>query len=278
MLDHTALAKAARNLAPLPATVARLASLLATDTYSVSDVEAIVRLDPPLTGRLLQYANSAAGASLAPIGTVRDAIIHVGVGPMLSLAMAVTVRSDLMRALPAYGLSEGELWRHAVATALAAEVVARTMKCAAPPEAFTASLLHDIGKLILARFLDADQLRWLAAAREQGNDSSLRAEVEVLGVHHGELGGLIAIHWNLPPRIVVGITHHHTPAHGRDVICDIVHVANVLANRAGTGHATSLDVEVETNALERLGVEADRLPLLERTVSDRLAQAVARFG
>jgi HD-like signal output (HDOD) protein len=279
LLDHTVLVTAAYDLAPLPAAVVRLAALLGKETYSVADVEAIVRLDAPLTGRLLQYANSAASASRVPIGTVREAVLRVGIGPLLSFATATTIRPNLMHAIPAYGLPEGDLWRHSVAAALASEVIAQTVQVEVPPDSFTASLLHDIGKLTLSRFLDPDHLRWLAAAREQGGESSLRAEIEVLGVHHGELGGLIASHWSLPVRVVGGITHHHEPTAGGDVICDVVHVANVLAKRAGTGHvATPSDLDAEPDALKRLGIAAGRLAALEDTVRDRLAQAVEQFG
>lgn len=115
MIDHAVLLKAAQDLAPLPAAVVRLAALVAKGTYSAGEVEAIVRLDAPLTLRLLQYANSAASASHIRIGTVREAVMRVGVGPILSYATASTLRPLLVRAIPAYGLSEGDLWRHSVA-------------------------------------------------------------------------------------------------------------------------------------------------------------------
>jgi putative nucleotidyltransferase with HDIG domain len=205
--------------------------------------------------------------------------MRVGVGPVLSFVAATTLRPLLIRAIPAYGLSEGDLWRHSVAAALACEVIAQKAQVEVPPDSFTASLLHDIGKLTLSRFLDADHQRRLAAAREQGGESSLRVEIEILGVHHGELGGLIASHWKLPQRVVMGITYHHSPAAGNDVICDVVHVANVLAKRAGAGHVvTPSDLDAEPDALERLGLTAGRLSELEDTVRDRLALAVERFG
>lgn len=115
-----------------------------------------------------------------------------------------------------------------------------------------------------------------AAAREQGGESNLRAEIEILGVHHGELGGLIGSHWNLPPRVVRGITYHHAPAAGFDVICDVTHLANVLATRAGTGYAAApSELEADPEALERLGLVPARLAALEDTVKGRLARALS---
>ena len=271
--------KAARDLAPLPPALVQLSALVATGSYSPTDVEAIVRLDAPLTGRLMQYANSAASASYVRVGTVRDAVMRVGVGPVLSFVVGTALRPELLQAIPAYGLSEGELWRHSVATALACEVIAQRAPVEVPPDSFTASLLHDIGKIILARFLDPSHQLELAAAREQGSDSSLGAESEILGMHHGELGGLIGSHWNLPPRVIRAITHHHAPTAGNDVICDVVHLANVLAKRVGTGSVmTASELDADPGALERLGFAAGRLPPMIEMVTHRLAETVERFG
>ncbi len=257
----------------------QLSALVSTGAYSPADVEAIVRLDAPLTGRLLQYANSAASASYMRIGTIRDAVMRVGVGPVLSFVAGTTLRPEFLGAIPAYGLSEGELWRHSVAAALACEVIAQKAPVEVPPDTFTASLLHDVGKIVLARFLDPGQQRSLAVAREQGGDSSLQAEIDILGMSHAELGGLIGSHWNLPPRVVSGIAHHHAPAEGADVICDVAHLANVLAKRAGTGHvAVPSDLDADPEVLERLGLAAGRLAPLLETVSSRLAEAVERFS
>lgn len=264
-------------MAPLSATVTKLGALLSSKHYSVEHVESIVRLDGPLTGRLLQYANSAASGSRTQIGTVRAAIVRVGVGWVMNLATAATVQRELMQALPQYGLSEGELWRHSVATALGAEVVGGAMKTEAPAEAFTAGLLHDIGKLLIARFLDPDRLRRLAEARVRGGNASLLAEAEMIGMHHGELGGLVAAHWSLPARLVAGITYHHTPADGHDPICDIVHVANALAKRAGGATAGGDDV-IQADALARLRIPPVRLPALTDTIKERLEHTIAGFA
>jgi HD-like signal output (HDOD) protein len=265
-------------MAPLSATVGRLGTLLGSRHYSVDQVEAIVRLDGPLTGRLLQYANSAASGSRTQIGTVRAAIVRVGVGWVMNLATAATVRRDLMQALPEYGLSEGELWRHSVATAIGAEVVGGAMKTEAPAEAFTAGLLHDIGKLLIARFLDPAHLRRLAEARAAGSDASRRAEADLIGMNHAELGGLVAAHWSLPARLVAGITYHHAPGEGHDPICDMVHVANALAKRAGGGAPADDDVRVQPDALARLRIPPARLPALADGVAERIEQTVASIG
>jgi HD-like signal output (HDOD) protein len=276
MIDLQALTRSAQDIEPLPASVARLAQLTSGDRWTFQAVEEVVRLDQALSLRLLKAANSAASASATPIVTIRDAMVRLGIRSLLSLATAVGVQKRMRTALPEYGLSEGELWRHGVAAALAAESLQSYCSEVVPAEAYTAALLHDIGKLVMARFLDADVLRVLADAREQGGLSSLRAESELLLVHHGELGGLIAQHWCLPHRFVVGIIHHHTPDLADDIVADAVHVANIAAKRAGTGHsAIDSDCAVAASSLERLGMTDADVTALAAHVTVELEKVLA---
>jgi len=212
------------------------------------------------------------------IGTIREAVARLGVRTLLSLATAVGVQKRMGQALPEYGLTEGALWRHSVAAALAAESAQAYCTTPLPPETYVAALLHDVGKLVMARFLDADVLRLLAAAREQGGLSSLRAESELVLVHHGELGGLIAQHWQLPERVVTGIIHHHTPDQAGDVIADAVHLANIAAKHAGTGYsATEEDRQLHAASMTRLGLTADGFSALRDHVAARLETVLAMY-
>lgn len=279
MIEIEALTRSAQHIEALPASVSRLMALTRGDSWSLHDVEQIVRLDQALTLRLLRAANSAASASAVPIVTVREAIVRLGVRSLLSLAMAVGVQKRFARGLPEYGLSEGELWRHSVASALATEVLPTLCKAPLPPETYTAALLHDVGKLVMARFLGPDVLRVLAQAREEGGLSSLRAESELLQVHHGELGGLIAQQWELPERLVAGIIHHHTPELAHDVVADAVHVANIAAKLAGTGHsATEADRDVAPGSLDRLGMSSADVVELAARVGAQLEKVLAIYA
>ncbi len=280
MLDYTLLVRTAETLDPVPASVSRLVAIVARDHWAFSEVEQVISLDQALTGRLLQVANSAASAALVPIGTVKDAIIRVGVGPVLSFAMACCIGPQLRRALPAYGLAEGELWRHSVATSLAAEIIMAMAPNPIPAEAVTAALLHDVGKLVLARFMDGETLTALAAARAEGDRTAMQAEVDVLGVHHGQLGGLICRHWNLPDRLAEAVAHHHTPDKANDVLCDVVHIANIAARLAAGRPEDQLppDVTPMPSSVERLGLSGAFLERLCNHVTRRLDEVMSRYA
>lgn len=176
-------------------------------------------------------------------------------------------------------MSEGELWRHSVAAALAAESAPAFCDIELPPETYAAALLHDVGKLVLARFLEPSVLQLLAAAQEQDHLSSLRAESELLGVHHGELGGLIAQSWHLPDRLVTGIIHHHTPDDARDLVADAVHLANIAAKQVGAGHwVVEEDRQLHAPSIQRLKMTPEGFDGLCKQVGKRLEKVLAQYS
>jgi HD-like signal output (HDOD) protein len=280
MLDYNQLVRAAEGLDPVPMSVSRLVAVVARDHWAFSEVEQVISLDQSLTGRLLHVANSAASATLIPIGTVKDAIIRVGVGPVLSFSMACCIGPQFKRALPEYGLSEGDLWRHSVASSLAAEIIMAMAPNPVPAEAVTAALIHDVGKLVLARFLTPDLLQAMAEAREHGDGQSMQAEIDVLGVHHGQLGGLIARNWNLPDRLAEAVTHHHTPERAEDILCDAVHVANITARLVTSDPASrrEADVTPSPSSIQRLGFTDASLDRLCSHVTRRIDEVMARYS
>jgi HD-like signal output (HDOD) protein len=278
MLDHDVVVGAAMDLEPLSPTAARLAALVAREDVGAGEIERAVTLDPALTGRLLRVANSATQGRRTAVGTVRAAVLHLGIGRVFSLAMAGSVRSRAQRALPEFGLSEGALWSHLVAAALAVEVLPRVIRVPVPPETFTAALLHDVGKVLMARFLDAEILAFLAAARAVGPEEGVRAEREVLGLHHGEVSALIAQAWRLPERLVHGIAYHGFPDEAEDLLCDLVHVADVAATRIGMAAGSApRDVAVQPGPAGRLGLTEPAFEQLLSQLEERFTEVAAHY-
>jgi HD-like signal output (HDOD) protein len=282
VIDVDELAQAASQLDPLPTSTTRLASLVCAGTPELGQVVEIVQFDEALTASLLRSANSSWSASRSEITTVRDAVIRLGASPVLALTLGMNVRRRLGDALPQYGLSEGELWRHSVCASLAAELLTSRSRHRPPPETATAALLHDVGKLVMARYLDASLLASLQEHRANGA-SDLDAEAAVLGIDHAELGGLIARSWGLPDSLVRGIREHGRPSADGDVLVHAVYLADVLAKAC-----VSEDVD-ETEALdgheaaqlvrtmEVLGLNPTDFDELCDLVVERLAEVERRF-
>lgn len=277
-LTRERLLRQADALEPLPATATRLVSLLSQSEWMIRDVEEVVRLDLGLTARVLRFANSAWTAHLPAVSTIRDALMRIGVGTALSLAIAEGVRPRLLKPLPAFDLQPGRLWQHAVACALATEIVTRRARTPVPPETVTAALLHDVGKVVLDEAIDDTTLTALRAAWTSGTLSRIEAERQVLGMDHGALGGHVARHWGLPERVAAAITHHHEPAVAASTICDVVHLANGVAKLAGFGPLIAeIDGPIEHDVLERLAFSPNDLHTFCSELTERMRTGQERF-
>lgn len=273
MIDLGLLITKAREMTPFPASTVRLTQMVASQHCDISDVAAVAAYDEVLTMKLLRAANSAVYARENPISTPYEAIAFLGTTLVLDLAVASAVRPSFQGRVPGYGLDEGTLWRHSVAAATAAEAAAGFCSVEMPAEAFTASLLHDVGKVVMGRFLSPDVLRFIALARQAEHYTQIEAETQILGVHHGELGGLIAQHWQLPERIVQGIIYHHDPEHGSDIVCDFAYLANETAKQIDGGRpGHAFDLTLPAGVASRLGIDPDRLDAFCSAAAARFTQ------
>jgi HD-like signal output (HDOD) protein len=278
MLDQVLVTKAAAGIEPLPPTVSRLAAAMGREDYGLREIEQIIAYDPVLTGRLLRIANSAALSTGAPIASVRAAILKIGAGRVLSYALSGPLSKQLQRPVAGYGLGQGVLWRHLVASALAVELLDGTTKVRVPSEAFAAALLHDLGQVVMAQFLDPRLMHLIELAKEQGM-SSREAELEILGVHQGEVGALVAQEWRLPDRIVRAIAYAGTTVNGEDVLYDFVHLGHVLAGRIGEyAGMPEKELEIAAEVAERVGLQPDTVdPLLEK-IEERLGEVLRLYA
>jgi HD-like signal output (HDOD) protein len=281
MIELKPLLEDARGLEPLPQSASRLAVQLLGEEWDIREVCDTVRLDQALTGRLLGAANSALSGARERVGTVEDALMRLGAGAVLGLALGSAVRKSYQTALPAYRLDEGDLWRHSVASALAVEEVKRFATRTIPPEAFASALLHDVGKLVLARHLTPEVLAHLQ--KLQGEEVfGARVERAVLAIDHAAIGALVARSWGLPEAIATGIEHHERPLGARSdagrLLAFLVGLSDAVAVRCGApcgGPEPAPDFSLLH--AEGVGIGAPAFEELCKAVAERLEEVLHRY-
>ncbi|MBU0552994.1 HDOD domain-containing protein [Myxococcota bacterium] len=275
MIDLDAVIVASERLEPLPSSVARLAALLSDETSSMRDIARVVGLDQALTARVLSAANSAALKRRVEIKGILDAVTRLGRGALLPLALGSHVKRQVSGAIPQYGIAEGELWVDAVTAALAVELMPSFVRIKIPAETGAAALLHHVGIVVLARFLDPDSLRYLQDAERSGGQGRVEAEQEILQVHHGEVGGLIAQHWALPEGIINGIIYHHTPDEHPDAVSYATSLAAVVAQLIARKPVSASEIE---GMLKVMGLDRPRVMALCKAVYQQRHAVLQHYG
>lgn len=240
----------------IPGSAVKLLALLENDDSSPQDIEALLRMDPGMTANVLKLTNSAYFGLPAKVGSVKRAVMLLGMNKIKQLVIASCVGAVMDGPIPGYDLPAGELWRHSIAVSVTAEGLSRELGLDAAEDIFTAALVHDVGKLILGQFIQDDLSAIQAAAGD--NVSFEIAEKEVLGIDHAEIGAQVLSHWSLPEELVHAVRWHHDPdgAEVQNRTTDIVHVANVLCLMMGIGVGREgLQYEPSPNVTRRLGLK-----------------------
>jgi HD-like signal output (HDOD) protein len=277
-VDTEALAASAEAAEPLPHTVARLAGLVADPDSDIREIAETVSLDVSLTADLLRRVNSAALGGKATITSVRDAAVRLGRSSLLSLALASSVGRQMSQALPAYGLQAGELWERSVAASVAADVIRARAGAAVPPEAGTAALLHDFGKVVLARHFGDRVLDMVDLAAVHEGLDLLSAERAIFGLTHAEIGGVVAEEWGLPASIVDGISHHHDLHRWLSPVSAAVGLAcSMSVDITVLAEATELEQRCQADQLQAQAPLFAILRLDADTFSDLLDEARHRY-
>jgi putative nucleotidyltransferase with HDIG domain len=269
------IASAIKSFPGMPGTAVKLLGLIDDSAMRVSQIEEILRHDPGLTANVLRMANSAYFGIPSKVGSIRQAVILLGLKRLIQMVIAACVSAIMDKSVPGYDLPPGELWRHSIAASVAAEGLVKVLKVEAAEEIFTAALLHDVGKLVLGDFVK-DEFKQIETAVSQGISFEM-AEKIVLGTNHADVGARILTKWLLPPEIINAVQFHHAPEASERIssMLDIVHVANFISMMIGIGIGSDgLQHEPSVEVTERLGLEPSHL----EKVASQTMQWVKEFN
>jgi HD-like signal output (HDOD) protein len=196
------------ELRPLGATASQVLRLTADGRFSAHELASTIASDQALTAKTLRLANSAYYGFPRRITTVRDAVVLLG----FRAVRAATVATCLVDAIPGSNtLDYTAFWHYSLAVGSTAELLSRA-EATGQDEAFTAGVLHNIGRLALDQFVPAGFAESVYRAREH-QLTLPDAERAVLGYTDAELGGALAEHWNFPAPLVEAVRNHALDAH-----------------------------------------------------------------
>ncbi|HZR16581.1 MAG TPA: HDOD domain-containing protein [Verrucomicrobiae bacterium] len=246
-----------RKLPMLPRVHAEVTKELQSPDGSLEQVADYVRRDPIMCAKFLQVINSAFFGLSRQINDPGEAVMLLGAVRTRGLILISGVFSQFDDK-PCPGFSAENLLQHSLRVASLAQRI-MLLETDDPDQsnlAFTAGLLHDVGKLVLA----ANVPEMFATAQRFHRTKRITecaAELDVLGTTHAELAGSLLAAWNLPLAAVEAIAWHHVPCHSCDLnfsVLTAVHVANVFAHEAEGAESATLAERPDRRYLERLGL------------------------
>ncbi|HVT34528.1 MAG TPA: response regulator [Nevskiaceae bacterium] len=259
------------SLPAVPKLYWQLAREVDGSTATSASVSAILQQDPSMTARMLQVVNSAVFSLARNITHVQDAVTYLGFEPVRSLVLAM----ELFRAMSALCAPQGFSLERIQNHSLRVGRIAMNLVSSADDKktAFSAAMLHDLGKMILAMAMPEEYAVVQKHAQQHGL-AEYEAESDIYGCCHAEVGAHLLALWGLPHALVEAVAFHHTPASLTDEhfgIAGAVHVADWLEHHLYTPTGVqAADDGLDHDYLRNVGV-LDRLPEWLGQAQKRLA-------
>jgi putative nucleotidyltransferase with HDIG domain len=227
VIDYRRKLYAIRDLPTLPAIAQRVLTLADDDDAGPEKLSAIITSDQSLSIKVLTMANSAYYGHRGKIGTIRQALVVIGMNMLKQVALSALVFGTVGRG----GRNRASFWKHSFGAAMASSMIAKRTRLADPDLCFMAGLLHDVGKLIIDAYFP--------------NDPEM---------NHTEVGAWMAERWQLPQQLIDAMAWHHSiePEHLSQPIVACVNAANVCSKLALAG--TEKEEDVAPEVLKALGL------------------------
>ncbi len=283
-VDSEEILKSVKNVPALSPGASQLLDVLGSGQYEIADIVKVIENDSALTVNVLKVVNSASMGLRREIDSVHQAVAFLGDTKVIGIALASAGGDTFNAELAGYHGDRGMLGRHCLWVAIAARELARhTNGVVDKGVAFTAGLLHDIGKAVISDYM----VDLVPTIMEQTNEDSepdhLNAERGVMGTDHCEVGCGLARHWKMPESLIASIEHHHNPEAASDdykAMAYVIHLADTLAMMQGVGTGIDdLQYKFDVKYEEYVMLESTDLEGLALDVQiDFNATAEALFG
>ncbi len=259
------------KLPTLPSIAQEVLTLTNDESTSIDELENTIQKDPSTSAKILGFSNSAFYGLSTPVSTIRDAVIRIGFNNVKNIALGISLMTILGNSKEAHAMDYQRIFRHSFAVGIISKLFSDELAKDISDKIFTGGLLHDIGFLVLNRFLSENYQKVIDEF--ESDAPLLEAEKKVLGFTHADIGTWLADKWSLPDTLTEIILYHHTPSlskkHQKDV--SLVHLADIVATRKSYGITMKEPLyPFDFSTLEMIGTTEAHLMDMESKISDNL--------
>ena len=188
------------DLPAMPEVVAEVVGIIESPDVSISDVSRVIERDPGLSAKLLEVSNSPYYGMRQVVGTLKLALVVLGVKEVQNIVLGITVLDTMGDGDIERRMQDEGIWTDSVLAAGVAKRLGAYFELSFQGEDFIAALLHDIGKIVLwKQFTDAYEEICEVADGDKAALPSI--EFENLGFDHADVAAALAYSWNLPPSL-----------------------------------------------------------------------------
>ncbi|MBI5558374.1 MAG: HDOD domain-containing protein [Deltaproteobacteria bacterium] len=247
---------------PIPQITLKLIRLLRSGNYDIAGIAQEVSRDQVLSAKVISYCNSAYLNMPEKIDSIERATLLLGEIRLLEIVIVSSLQAFFESQEGGYSLLRGGLFKHSLAVASLTKIIALRKLRNDVATAYTAGLLHDIGKVVLDQYVAESRPMFYNIADERGEDL-ISVEKEAFATDHQEIAKELAEIWNLPENLREAVSLHHCPekATCSPELVHAVYIADLLASWFLAGVELEKINTVNLAArLRRIGLEVADIP------------------
>jgi HD-like signal output (HDOD) protein len=225
------------SLPPFSEVISKALELMAKPESGLDGIADILETDQSIVTDILRIANSAFYGMKGEVSSIHKACVILGIRSLREIIIIAGVSNLLGKTLKGYRLGSGEFRMHSIASALCARIIAEKKKPYFKNDAYVAGLIHDIGKIILDKYI-LERMTEFEEFIKDGNQFYYQAEKNILGFDHAQIAFDLCVRWNFPKNIASAVLYHHCPSASQgNIMSNIVYLADFIANSCGFGQA-----------------------------------------
>ncbi len=257
----------------LPAMVSRVLGMMDDPNVTAYQLADVVSKDQSLVTSILRIVNSSYYGFHWRISSISQAVVLLGFRTIRNLVLATSVINTFGAQSEESLFDRRVHWKHSIACATGAALLARTWRCCSPEDAFLAGLVHDVGRVIMDQLAPQEFATALKRARD-GQMTLFEAEQEVFHITHAEIGRHIALKWSFPDQVAAAIAYHHAPAGAKKWthLSAVVHTADMMARSANLAVGPWPPV-YEAGALDALGQAEEGIEALTQAFAEEFEKS-----
>ncbi len=271
--------EAITDLPTLPTVASKIVEIANSPKTSATDVGGLINQDQALTGKVLKLVISSFYGFPHQIKTINHAIVILGFNKVKNIVLTASV-FELTKGQDSKRLDIRKFWEHSLGCAIASQIVAKHLgRGLQPDDAFVGGRLHDFGKVIFDQFLP-EEYAPVIEYRNVNNTLLRKAEKEVLGFDHTQVGTWLAEKWKLPGGLVTAIRYHHLPQSAREEreMAAAVHIGDILTRAIGVGNGGDFSIPAITEpVLKQYKMDFEFLQNSITTLAEELRKASVFF-
>ena len=266
---------AIKKIRPIPQIALKILRMIQTDDYNMKDIAHEARQDQVIAAKVISLSNSPIFGLKAKVDSVDHALVILGEKKILRVILSATVETMFPEIYHGYSLCKGGLFQHALGTAVIAGELSAFTGRSTPEIAYTAGLLHDIGKIPLDQYV-ASAVPYFYRSVQATDKELITIEEEQFGISHPEAGVILGNRWNLPENLLNVIKHHHHPEETRTdyELVSLVYFADLFMSRFQVAYEVErLETGQLADKLKGIGLKPEQLSEMIERIPQAIFQA-----